>query len=98
VSVCADGVPRCKPLLIFHGAVKGDCQRSKEEKRYAHGVNVLWNLKAYANEDTMLYWVKNIYRFSSAYSTIGVEQEPRFLSLDAFTAHLTPAVCRALTA
>jgi hypothetical protein len=67
-------------------------------RKYAHGVDVLWNPKAYANEDTMLHWIKHIYRFSSAYSTLGVEQEPRLLSLDAFSAHLTPAVLRVLKA
>ena len=29
---------------------------------------------------------------SSAYGHIGIEQEPRLLSLDAFVAHLTPAI------
>jgi hypothetical protein len=36
--------------------------------------------------------VKYSYQFSSAYSTIGIEREPRLLCLDAFAAHLTPAV------
>jgi hypothetical protein len=99
VCVSADGVPRCQPLLIFHGAAGlGDCRRREEMRKYAHGVDVLWNPKAYANEDTMLHWIKHIYRFSSAYSTLGVEQEPRLLSLDAFSAHLTPAVLRVLKA
>jgi hypothetical protein len=78
--------------------VKRDCQRSKEKKRYVYNINILWNSKVYTNEDTMLYWIKYIYQFSSAYSTISVEQEPCFLSFDAFTAHLTSAVCCALTA
>jgi hypothetical protein len=59
---------------------------------------VLWNPKAYANEDTMIHWVKHIYWFSSAYSTLGVEQEPCLLALDAFAVHLTPAVHCALKA
>jgi hypothetical protein len=46
----------------------------------------------------MIHWVKHIYRFSSAYSTLGVEQEPRLLAFDAFSAHLTLAVRRALKA
>jgi hypothetical protein len=44
----------------------------------------------------MLYWIKHIYQFSLAYSTIGVEQEPRLLAMDAFAPHLTLAVRRAL--
>jgi hypothetical protein len=46
----------------------------------------------------MLHWIKHIYQFSSAYSTVGVEQEPRLLALDAFSPHLTPAVRRAFKA
>lgn len=46
----------------------------------------------------MLHWIKHIYRFSSAYSTVGVKQEPRLLALDAFSPHLTLAVCRAFKA
>jgi hypothetical protein len=46
----------------------------------------------------MLYWIKHIYRFSSAYSTVGVKQEPRLLAIDAFAPHLTLAVRRALKA
>jgi hypothetical protein len=30
-------------------------------KKYAIGVDVLWNPKAYANEDTMLHWIKHVY-------------------------------------
>jgi len=93
VCVSADGVPRCQPLLIFHGATgKGGYQRKEEERKYALGLDVLWNPKAYCNEDTMLYWIKHIYRFSSAYSTVGVKQEPRLLALDAFSPHLTSVV------
>jgi DDE superfamily endonuclease len=57
---------------------------------------VLWNPKAYCNEDTMLYWVQHIYQFSFAYATTSVKREPRLLCLDAFIAYLTPAVGNAL--
>jgi hypothetical protein len=66
--------------------------------KYIYSVNVLWNPKAYTNKDTMLYWIKHVYQLSSAYSTLGVEQEPCLLSLDAFSAYLTPAVRCALKA
>jgi len=46
----------------------------------------------------MLYWIKHIYRFSLAYLTVGVKQEPRLLAIDAFAPHLTLAVRRALKA
>jgi hypothetical protein len=46
----------------------------------------------------MLHWIKHIYRFSLAYSTVGVKQEPRLLAMDAFAPHLTLAVRCALKA
>jgi hypothetical protein len=54
VYISADGVPHCQPLLIFHSDIKGDTCRKDEEKKYAYGMDVLWNLLAWANEDTML--------------------------------------------
>jgi predicted neutral ceramidase superfamily lipid hydrolase len=53
---------------------------------------VLWNPKAYANNNTMLHWVKHIYQFCLVYSILSIKQKPYLLSLDAFTAHLTLAV------
>jgi hypothetical protein len=94
VYISADGVPCCQPLLIFYGAVKGDTRRKDEERKYAYGVDVLWNPAAWANEDTMLWWIKHSYQFSSAYSNLRIEREPRLLCLDAFKAHLTPAVVK----
>lgn len=72
--------------------MKRTAKRREEEKRYAHSVEVMFNKKAWVNEDVMLHWVKHIYRFSSAYATVGIKREPRLLCLDAFSAHLTPAV------
>ena len=59
-------------------------------------MDVLWNPAVWANEDTMLWWIKHSYQFSSAYSNLGIEKEPRLLCLDAFRAHLTPAVSSVL--
>jgi len=61
VYISADSIARCQPLLIFHGAVKGDTRRKDEEKKYAYSVDVLWNLAAWANEDIMLWWIKHSY-------------------------------------
>jgi hypothetical protein len=55
VCVYADGVQRCNPLIIFEGAEIGDTRRREEEKRYSKGVEVLFNPKAWANEQTMLW-------------------------------------------
>lgn len=92
VCVYADGVNRCKPLLIFIGAVARDSRRVKEERRYAKDVEVVWNPKAWCNKDIMLAWLKGLWTGSSQYPTIGPNKEPRFLCLNAFKAHLTPAV------
>jgi len=40
------------------GAVVGDSRREKEERQYAKDVKVVWNPKAWANEDTMLAWLR----------------------------------------
>jgi hypothetical protein len=60
VAAYGDGIQRCRPLLIFHGAEKGDSRRTAEVRRYHPDVEVLWNPKAWANEKTMLYWIKHI--------------------------------------
>ena len=46
VCVFADGINRCKPLLIFPRAEKGDSQREKESRRYSKDIEVVWNPKA----------------------------------------------------
>jgi hypothetical protein len=92
VCVYADGVQRCDPLILFEGAEKGDYRRGEEAERYAKGVDVLWNPAAWANEKTMLWWLRHPFKLSSAYRHVGVEKEPRLLCLDAFAAHLTPTV------
>ena len=46
ISVCADGIMRCRPLLIFEGAEVGDTRRDKEKKRYHLEVEVKFNPKA----------------------------------------------------
>jgi hypothetical protein len=99
LQVCAfaDGINRLKPLLIFHGVEKGDSRRREEEKRYSPDVKVLWNPKTYANEGTMLYWLKHMWRTSPGCSVYVYtrEQEP-CLVLDAFKAHLTPKIAGTL--
>ena len=76
VCVYANSVNRCKLLLIFIRAVVGDSQREKEERRYAKDVEVVWNPKAWANEDTMLAQLRGQWRGSSWYSTISPTKEP----------------------
>jgi hypothetical protein len=86
IAVFADGVLRCKPLLIFKGKPgKGDSRRKAEYLKYHPGVVVIFNEKAWANTSNLLDWVKNQYSMASAYPLR--DNEPRFLALDSFAPH-----------
>jgi hypothetical protein len=55
IAVFADGVLRCKPLLIFKGKPgKGDSRRKAEYQKYHPGVVVIFNEKAWANTSNLL--------------------------------------------
>jgi len=86
IAVFADGVLRCKPLLMFKGKPKGDNRRKAEQKKYHPGVIVIFNEKAWANTSNLLDWVKHQYSTASAYPLR--DNEPRFLALDSFAPHL----------
>jgi hypothetical protein len=80
--------------LIFHGAEgKGDSRRIAKSRKYAHGVDVLFNPTAWATEKTMLWWIQHLYRLASPYGTWDIE--PKLLALDAFRAHMIALVISA---
>jgi hypothetical protein len=54
---------------MFHGAVTNNTRRRNEAQRYASGVQVIFNPKAWANEKTMLNWVKKDWKKSTLYKT-----------------------------
>jgi hypothetical protein len=85
IYVSADRVACCKPLMMFKGKPKGDYRRRAEAKKYHPSVVVIFNEKAYANTSNLIDWVKNQYSIASAYPLCN--NEPRFLSLDAFAPH-----------
>ena len=86
ITVFADGVTRCKPLLIFKGKPgKGDSRRRAEKLKYHPGVVVIFNEKAWANTSNLLDWVKNQYSSASEYPLH--DDEPRIIALDAFAPH-----------
>ena len=86
IIVFADGIARCKPLLMFHGKpTSKDRRRIAEMKKYNPGVIVIFNEKAYANTSNLISWVKHQYSVASAYPTH--DREPRLLCLDAFAPH-----------
>jgi hypothetical protein len=98
----ADGVPRCKPLLIFHGRgdKKGklvDGRLLAEYKQYDSRMVVSFNTKACANADKMLQWIKIQFSYSSAFPFRSWEQhhEPRMPTLDVFKGQLNDEVLAA---
>jgi hypothetical protein len=70
---------------MFKSGFKGDSRRRAERKKYHPGVIVIFNEKAYANTTNPIDWVKQRYSIASAYPLR--DNEPRFLSLDAFVPH-----------
>lgn len=54
LCIHADGKPHTEPLIMFRGAEgAGDTRWKAEFKRYAKGVHVIFNLKAYVNGDNL---------------------------------------------
>jgi hypothetical protein len=90
VCVYADGIQRCRPLLIFHGDPLGDSRRRAEEKLYDKGVVVAFNKTAWADGVNLRDWVKKQYAVASPY--FAREKEPRLLCLDAFAPQMTPSL------
>jgi len=70
---------------MFKGGVKGDSCRRNKYKRYHLSVVVIFNEKAYANTSNLINWVKQQYSMASAYPLC--DNEPQFLSLNAFALH-----------
>ena len=91
--VSADGVNRCKPLLLFQGKGVLSTRLKKEISQYDPGVVVQWNPKAYANTETTLRWLKQQYK----YATIGFStgNPERLLCLDVFRGQMTEEVRQA---
>jgi transposase-like protein len=101
ILVHADGIRRCKPLLIFHGKNQDHRQKpkssslSKEYKLYDPRVEVMFNPKAWSNTDLMLEWIKHLYTPSTNYPYFprnSILRPPRFLSLDVFSGQKTKEV------
>jgi len=66
IAVFGDGVPCCRPFLIFKGKPKEDNRRKVEQKKY-HPSVVIFNEKAGANTSNLLDWVKNQCSIASVY-------------------------------
>ena len=91
IYVSADGIMRCKPLLIFKGSTAPKNARiRKEMTKYDSGVVVQWNPKAYCNAEVMIRWLKHQYK----YATQGfvTPNTKRLLTLDVFSGQKTAEV------
>jgi len=93
LTACADGILRVNPLLIF----RGDPDLSaydEEKKQYGPRVRVIFNSKAYSNEDVTLQWI-NIDLVPAVVSG-GTRDDPRLVALDVFAGQKTASVLRAI--
>jgi hypothetical protein len=83
IIVFANGVPCCKPLIMFKGKPSSkDRRRFAEMKKYHPSVVVIFNDKAYANTLNFLQWIKGQYSGATAFPLS--DREPRLLCLDTF--------------
>jgi hypothetical protein len=101
ILVHADGIQRCKPLLVFHGKNQDHKQKpvssnlKKEYKLYDSRVEVMFNPKAWSNTDLMVEWIKHLYTSSTNYPFFprhSTQRPPRLLSLDVFSGQKTTEV------
>jgi hypothetical protein len=101
ILVHADGIQRCKPLLIFYGKNQDHTQKPKvgnlkqEYNLYDSRVEVMFNLKAWSNADLMVEWIKHIYTPLTNYPCFprnSIQRPPRFISLDIFAGQKTKEV------
>ena len=92
ITACADGVLRVKPLIIFRGE---DSSQSYDEERtcYDKRVRVIFNSKAYSNEEVTLDWIHQ--DLLPAVTSNGDTSDPRLLSLDVFAGQKTATVLHA---
>jgi len=85
--IFADGIPRIRPKLIFHGTPtnKGGKIEGNESKDYHPGVTFHFNQTAYNNEDLTEEWLDN-----ELLPLIQPTARPFLLCLDCASFHKTP--------
>jgi len=84
LTVFADGIPRVKPLVFFHGMGVG-ATIVTQQATYDARVVVKFNPKAYANSSNMVEWLDE-------QLILILEDRPTLLVLDLFRAHKTEEV------
>ena len=80
------------PLLIFRGDPKSSAY-DEEKKQYDARVRVIFNSKAYSNEDVTLEWIEK--DLLSAIVAQGTQEDPQLIALDVFAGQKTASVLRA---
>jgi hypothetical protein len=58
---------------MFKGAIKGDLRRRTKSLKYSKEVEVIFNLKAYANTENLKQWVQQQYKWSTPFSPSDIE-------------------------
>ena len=84
LTVFADGIPRVKPLIFFHGKGIGPTIIA-EMREYDHCVVVKFNPTAYANSENIVSWLDE-----QLVPVLG--GQPTLLVLDLFSGHRTDEV------
>jgi len=103
ILIAADGLPHCKPLLLFRGEGKG-AQIQKEALFYDDRVSVHFNKRAYLNTAAMLQWIDEEYTtaISTSQRILSIDLNspppPSLLTLDTCPTHCTLPVLKALSA
>ena len=91
IYVSANGMKRCKPLLIFKGTSGSKNHRIKKEMtQYDPGVVVQWNPKAYCNSEVMIRWLKQQYKYATKRFTTSATR--CLFTLDVFSGQKTDEV------
>jgi hypothetical protein len=94
VYISADGIARCKPLIIFHGSEGKKTKPIRDEMlKYDQGVKVVWNKEAWANEKVMIQWLRDQWAYATDKPSLTVDRKRhRLLTLDVFTGQKTDEV------
>ena len=107
ILITVDGLPHCKPLLMFRGQGKQGTI-GKEREFYDKWVAVVFNKTAYTDTDIMLQWIGDLYtpavnQKQSQHSPMPYSDgqppfsAPRLLVLDTCPTHCTLSVLQALS-
>lgn len=97
VSVSADVVNSCKPLLVFHGKDNKRNQKIQDDemKQYDCGVAIMWNGEAWCNRIVMIRLLRTQRKFASEGAYLDVDPNcHRLLSSDVFRGQKTDEVKR----